>query len=224
MPHVMVGARFRLVLLTMAVTTAAALIGACCAPGWIVPTVANVIVDGAFIIFIWRCRDAILGRLLLMGAAAAMVELSLSDPSFVTRQILVYEPGGPFLIDSPLYMPLSWVFLIVQIGSLSRWAMEKWGLPKALLFMGVLGGINGPMYEFLAQYSKLWYYQHCWMIRGVPIFVIASEVLIGSALALAVVRLPTLTWRSTVVIGLLLGLWTWVTGLATFAVLGLPPS
>ena len=222
-PHVMAGARFRLVLLTMVVTTTAALIGAFWAPGWIVPTVANVLVESVFLFFIIRYRDGILGRLFVMGLAGAMVELLLSDPTFVRRQVLVYEPGGPFVIDSPLYMPLSWIFLIVQVGSLSRWAIERWGVLKALLVMGIVGGANGPMYEYLAQYSKLWYYQHCWMIRGVPVFVIVAEVLIGSALVLAVVRLPSLTWRSTALLGLLIGLWTWLTGLATFALVGSPP-
>ncbi len=220
----MVGARFRIVLLTMAATTAAALVGAFLAPGWIVPTAVNVLVDGAFLAFIWVRRDGILGRLFLMGVVAAAVELLLSDPTFVRRHVLVYEPGGPFVVDSPLYMPMSWIFLIVQIGALSRWAIEKWGLLRAMLLMGILGGANGPMYEYLAQYSQLWYYQNCWMARGVPIFVIVSEVLIGVTLPLAVLRLPRLTMAATVVVGLLIGLWTWVTGLVTFAFVGFPPA
>lgn len=222
--RLMVGARFRLVLLTMAATTAAALVGVFFAPGWVVPTTVNVLVDGAFLAFIWVRRDGILGRLFLMGAVAAVVELLLSDPAFVRRNVLVYEPGGPFVVDSPLYMPMSWIFLIVQIGALSRWAIEKWGLLRAMLFMGILGGVNGPMYEYLAQYSQLWYYQHCWSMRGVPVFVIVAEVLIGVTLPLAVLRLPRLTIPSTAAVGLLIGLWTWVTGLVTFAFLGAPPG
>ena len=42
--HVMVGARFRLVLLTMAATTGAAILGALVAPGWVVPTLVNLAV------------------------------------------------------------------------------------------------------------------------------------------------------------------------------------
>jgi hypothetical protein len=220
---VMVGARLRLVLLSIAATTAAALIGVFVAPGWVVPTVINVIVNGAFLAFIILRRDGIIGRLMLMGVAAAAVELLLSDPAFVSRQILVYEPGGPFVVDSPLYMPLSWVFLIVQMGGLSRWAFERWGLARAAAAMAILGGVNGPMYEYLAQFSKLWYYQHCWMIRGVPIFVVVAEVLIGASMPLAVARLPRLALLSATVIGLLIGLWTWITGLATFAAVGAPP-
>jgi hypothetical protein len=220
---VMDGARFRLVLLSMAATTAAALIGVFVAPGWVVPTVVNVIVNGAFLAFIILRRDGIIGRLMLMGVVAAAVELLLSDPAFVSRQILVYEPGGPFVVDSPLYMPLSWVFLIIQMGAVSRWAFEQWGLARAAAAMAILGGVNGPMYEYLAQYSKLWYYQHCWMVRGVPIFVIVAEVMIGAAMPVAVARLPRLALLSTAVVGLLIGLWTWITGLVTFAAVGAPP-
>jgi hypothetical protein len=222
--RVMVGARFLLVLLTMAATTGAAILGALFAPGWLVPTLVNLAVNGAFLVFIVVRKDGILGRLFLMGSVAAVVELLISDPAFVTRHVLVYEPGGPFVVDSPLYMPLSWIFLIVQIGAISRWAVERWGLARAMVLMAVLGGVNGPMYEFLAQYSKLWYYQNCWMVRGVPIFVIASELMIGAAVPLAVRRLPRLTLQTSAVVGLLLGVWTWVTGLVTFALVGFPPG
>ncbi len=223
MTTVMVGtARFRFVLVTMAFTTVTAILGALFLPGWQLATVVNVIVDGAYLTYIIRKRDDVIGRLFLMGACAATVELLLSDPAFVRRHVLVYEAGGPFVVDSPLYMPLSWIFLIVQIGALSRWAFEKWGLGAAMAFMAVLGGLNGPMYEYLAQYSHLWRYQECWLIRGVPVFVIVAEVLIGLAVPLAVLKLPRLTPPVTVGIGLLLGLWTWVTGLLTFALVGAP--
>ncbi len=223
--HVMVGtARFRLVVITMVITVAASIVGALFAPGWVLPTAVNILVDGAFIAFIWIRRDSILGRLFLMGIVAATIELLISDPTFVQRHVLVYMPGGPFVVDSPLYMPMSWIFLIVQIGSLSRWCIEKWGLGTAVAIMGALGAINGPSYEYLAQYSKLWIYQDCWMIRGLPIFVIVSELLIGMSLPLAVVRLPGLTLPLTVLVGIVIGLWTWITGVVTFAVVGKIPG
>jgi hypothetical protein len=223
MTTVMVGtARFRFVLATMAFTTGTAILGALFLQGWQLATAVNVLVDGAYLTYIVTRRDGIIGRLFLMGVCAATVELLLSDPAFVRRHVLVYDPGGPFVVDSPLYMPLSWIFLIVQIGALSRWAFEKWGLGAAMVVMAVLGGVNGPMYEYLAQYSHLWRYQECWMIRGVPVFVIVAEVLIGLSVPLAVLKLPRLTLPASAGIGLLLGLWTWVTGLLTFALVGAP--
>lgn len=185
--------QMRLVLLTMALTVGASIVGALYWRGWVLPTLVNLVVNGLFISAIVRRRDLEIGRLFLIGLVAAVVELLTSDPTFVRRNVLVYEPGGPFLVDSPLYMPLSWIFLIVQIGVISRWVIGRWGLRTAALVMGVTGAVNGPMYEFLAQYSRLWYYRNCWMAGGLPIFVIVSEFLIGFVLPLAVFRLQTMT-------------------------------
>jgi hypothetical protein len=173
--------------------------------------------------FVWaavRLRDPALVALCWAGAGAALLELLIADPSFVSRDILLYEKGGPFVVDSPLYMPISWVYIVVQMGVISLWMVDRWGLARASLVMGAVGAINGPTYEWLAQYAGWWSYQDCWRIAGVPVFVIASEGAIGAVLpwtATQAVRRPP--WLAFA-LGAGLGVFMWAAARVAFALLG----
>ena len=88
--------------------------------------------------------------------------------------------------------------------------------------MAVVGAINGPGYEWMAQYADWWVYQKCWLIGGVPVFVIASEGAIGAALPLMatqVIRRPP--WLAFA-IGAGLGVFMWAAAQVGFALLGQP--
>ena len=61
----------------------------------------------------------------------------------------------------------------------------------------------------MAQYADWWVYQKCWLIGGVPVFVIASEGAIGAVLPLMatqVIRRPP--WLAFT-IGAGLGVFMW---------------
>src|SRR4030095_1213166 len=184
--------RLKFVLATMGLTLAGSIVSAVFKLGWVSALVLNVGTDALILWYIVHYRDGVLGRLFLFGAAAGIVELLTADPWAVHHGGLVYSPHGPFVVDSPLYMPLGWIYVTLQIGYLAIWIAQRWGLTAAILGSGVIGAINIPTYESLAKFADWWIYQGTPMIFHTPYYVILGEALIGLALPLLVVRLPPL--------------------------------
>ena len=121
--------------------------------GWLLATITAFIVFGLYLLYLWRYRDEFLTKLMLFGLAAGLVEL-LADCWSTKVGWLVYYPGGPFVMCSPLYMPLGWAIMMVQIGYLGWLFVQKWGLPIAMLMTGLVGAINIPINEYLTSFTK----------------------------------------------------------------------
>lgn len=166
----------------MVLSLAGSIVSAVIDGGWISATVLNVAIDLLILWYIVRYRDGFLGRLLLMGIAGGLVELLVADPWALRSGTLVYEGDGPFIVDSPLYMPLGWAYVLLQIGYLSWWVLQQRGLLAAIGVAALLGGTNIPIYEMLARAAHWWYYQYVPMILGAPYYVLLGEALIGLAL------------------------------------------
>jgi hypothetical protein len=68
--------------------------------------------------FAFSQKDFFLKRLLVFGVAAGVVEL-LADCWLVKNTgTLVYPTDEPMVACSPLYMPLAWAVILIQIGYL----------------------------------------------------------------------------------------------------------
>lgn len=212
--------RCKFVLLTMALSLAGA--GACATiqGGWQSAMVLNIIIDAIIVGYIVRRRDVLLLRLLIMAFAAGVVEVAIADPYFVANQTLVYPREGPFLIDSPLYMPLGWAYVLLQIGYVAWWVLQQKGVIAAIVVSTVLGGTNIPIYEALARRAEWWHYQDVPMIIGAPYYVILGEAFIGLALPFIVTPLATRPVIWSLGLGLALGAWTFVSGLLAFRIAG----
>ena len=215
-------ALLRLALWSVAAGVGTAVISALFRLGWVPPTLVNPLIVLAFVTTAVRVRERALIALLAVALAAALVELAIADPAFVRRDVLHYVPGGPFLVDSPLYMPISWVYIVVQMGVLALWLTERFGLARASLIMAVTGGLNGPTYEFLAQYADWWSYTNCWLVAGVPVFVIASEAAIGAVLPLVSSQALRRSTPVACAVGAVLGVFMWASAEVAFARLGKP--
>jgi hypothetical protein len=214
------GKRCRFVLLTMVLSLAGAAVCAVIRGGWQSAMVLNVVIDILLIGYIVSNRDALLLRLLIMAVAAGIVEVAISDPYFVGNHTLVYPQEGPFIIDSPLYMPLGWAYVLLQLGYVAWWVMQQKGDTVAIVVSTLLGGTNIPMYEALARRANWWHYQDVPMIFGAPYYVILGEAFIGLALPFIVKRLATRSAFSSVWLGLALGVWTLISGLLAFRIAG----
>jgi hypothetical protein len=212
--------RFSLVMLTMGLTLAGSAVSAVIRGGWVSATVLNVAVDLLILGYIIRNRDGLLGRLLLMGFVAGLVELLTADPWAVRSGTLVYEAAGPFINYSPLYMPLGWAYVLMQIGYIAWWVLQSRGLGPAIVATTILGGTMIPVYEALAKSANWWIYQNVPMIFGAPYYVILGEALIGMALPFIVrpVAARGLAW--SVVLGIALGCWTWVSAIVAYRLVG----
>jgi hypothetical protein len=212
--------RLTFVVLTMVISLAGSIVSALIDGGWLSATILNVVVDLLIIWYIVTNRDVFLGKLLVMGIVGGIIELLFSDPWAVNGGTLVYERGGIFIIDSPLYMPLGWAYVLLQIGYLSWWVLQQRGVVASVLVATILGGTNIPTYEALARSAHWWYYQHVPMIVGAPYYVILGEAFIGLALPFIVKPLAVRGFGWSVVLGMALGGWTYVSAIIAYRLVG----
>ncbi|HUR33341.1 MAG TPA: hypothetical protein VM032_06070 [Vicinamibacterales bacterium] len=213
-------ARCKFVLLTMALSLGGSVVCAVIHGGWVSAMVLNVVVDAVILSYIVRKRDAVLLRLFIMGTIAGIIEVVVADPYFVGNGTLVYPRQGPFIIDSPLYMPLGWMYVMLQIGYIAWWVMAQRGMLVAIVVSMVFGGINIPTYEALARSAGWWHYQNVPMIVGAPYYVILGEAFIGLGLPFFVKPVETRSAIWSVWMGLALGFWTEVSGYLAFRLVG----
>jgi len=168
--------------------------------------------------FIAIRRDALLFRFLVVTAVCGWVEL-LADWYFIeVVPALVYQPEGPFVASSPLYMPFAWMMMLWSLGLVARWMDRRWGLAAATIGVCLIGGLNMPLYEYLAEQAGWWYYEGVSGIGNAPFFVMVAEALTAAALPLAF-RITERRRHLVVAIGVgaALGAWIFVAAQIGFA-------
>ncbi len=159
----------------------------------------------------WR---PIVGRLLLFGLIAGILELGTDAAGEIVAHSLSYPPNEPMLWRSPLYMPFSWMMVLTQIGYLA-WRLcaarplglgwPRWG---AMLILFAWGALNIPLYEEFAYYAGWWRYTATRLHIGhTPLYVSLFEGLVVAALPLLLGRLSQLRWCGVAWRAVALGLW-----------------
>ncbi|BCU79431.1 hypothetical protein [Luteolibacter sp. LG18] len=158
---------------------------------WRTGVTLNLVGNAMLLGFIWRTGDKLLPRFMLYGLVAGLVELA-ADAWLVgvTRTLDYSVGGGPMLWKSPLWMPLAWEVVVVQLGYVGLRLWERFGA-KGLLAIGVMGAINIPYYEEMARHIHWWTYSGCRMIAHTPWYIILGEF--GIAIGLAVLAKPLRT-------------------------------
>lgn len=173
------------------------------------PEAARTITYGllaAILMYVVYWKDRLIGQLFVFGLIAGFAELPSDWWSVDRIDALVYVPAGWFIWKSPLYMPFAYVVVITQLGYLAYWLTSRLGMLKATLLMGVIGGINVPVYEFLAKYAGYWYYRNVNMVfDAVPLYIIGGEVIFAAALPFLVSRFERSNWAMILVYGIALG-------------------
>ncbi len=189
--------------------------------GWRVAAWLTVVLVLSIVTFTAYYRDKLFAQLFLFGLVAGFAELPADHSAVAVYKILVYPLHGPFVWSSPLYMPFSYIIVMVQLGYLSLWMTKRWGLLRATLAIAIFGGINVPSYEYLAKGAEFWYYQNCNMIFGaVPYVTIFSETLFSLVLPVVVAQFHKVRWQWIVLFGLLEGAWMWLTFVLGIKLLG----
>lgn len=158
----------------------------------------------------WRQRD-ILKNLLVFGLVAGLTELAADWWLVSTTKTLQYAQWGPFLVDSPAYMPMSWAGILLSMGFLGWAVARKHGLLIGTLVATVVCGIYVPVFEMLAHYAGWWTYDNCRRWGVVPWYIIVGEALIGASLTPLVAGVvgPKSGLVGWVVRGVIAGLWIW---------------
>ncbi len=189
-------------------------------PGWIAAGLIVGINWVIFIVYFLVCRDQLLKRLMLFAIVGGWVEL-LADRWLVDiTNSLVYQPGGPFVIRSPLYMPFAWGVVLIQTGYLGWRFLKLMGRGPAILLTGTLGASTIPLYEWWAKGAMWWHYQDTRMLGVVPLYIILGEFMITGGLVLLVERLEEKFLWVSPLLGVIQGLWIWFCYAVAFSLVG----
>lgn len=173
---------------------------------WRTGAALNVVDNSLLIGFALLRWDGLLGRLMLFGLVAGIVELA-ADAWLVdgTRTLDYSVGGGPMIWRSPIWMPLAWEVVAVQFGYIGLRLRERFGR-IGLLLVAILGAVNIPFYEEMARKTHWWQYSGCRMLSFTPWFIIVGEFGIALALALLASTLRRGSWRTAVAAGVGAGL------------------
>ncbi|MDP3064806.1 MAG: hypothetical protein Q8O40_16640 [Chloroflexota bacterium] len=156
-----------------------------------------------------RYRDGLIARLFLFSIAAGLTEL-LADRWLVEQTgSLLYNPSGPFLMQSPFYMPLAWALILIPLGYLAIQLGGYVSLPWATALTAVGAAAYIPLYEHWAIDARWWSYRNATMIGGVPWYIIVGELLSVLPLPLFLARVDRTRAWTIGFLGILEGLWIW---------------
>ncbi len=168
----------------------------------------------------WR---SLLLRLLAFGLVAGVCELFTDFSGEVVAHSLSYPPHEPMLWASPLYMPVSWMVVLTQIGYLA-WRLDTLA-PRpprglAIILTGLWGALNIPFYEEMAYRAGWWRYAPAAGLGHTPFYVMLFEGLIALALPPLLARVEQRSLRAVVARGLVLGAWIPCAALASWLLIG----
>lgn len=203
-----------------AVAVAIALVSAKYALGWKAASASAVIVLVLLASFCIRHPEPLFPRLLAFGLAVGFSEL-LNDTWLINRGTLVYDPGGPDVFKTPLYMPFCWALIFVTNGTIAAWLSGKFGNPRAALGMALISGLYIPGFEAIAAKAFWWHYEGVPMLFGLaPTFVVLGEALLALPLPWFSVTVARRGVTTAIALGVLEGLIVWATSAIALGVVG----
>jgi hypothetical protein len=169
----------------------------------------------------WRGRD-VLKNLLVFGIAGGLAELAADWWLVSKTHTLHYAPWGPFLIDSPAYMPLSWAGMLLSMGFLGWVVSQTRGLVVGTLVAAAVSGVYIPVFEALAHGAGWWRYDNCNRLGVVPWYIIVGETLVGALMPLLVSGVVAkgsgvVGWALR---GVVAGLWIWAAYFIALSITG----
>lgn len=168
----------------------------------------------------WR---PVVGRLLVLGATAGILELFTDLSGERVVHSLVYPAHEPTLLASPIYMPVAWTCVLVELAylawrlpivfpSLSRWAVA--------LLCALVGAITVPYYEEMAYFARWWKYADAPHIGHTPWYVVLFEGLTAALLPWATSRLTRRGFRHAILMGGAIGVWMPIAALCSWLLIG----
>ncbi|HEX6817520.1 MAG TPA: hypothetical protein VF120_04035 [Ktedonobacterales bacterium] len=168
----------------------------------------------------WR---PIIGRLLILGLTAGILELFTDAAGERVVHSLIYPSGEPMLWTSPIYMPVAWTCVLTELGYFA------WRIPQAfpslpwrtLVALGALfGAITVPFYEEMAYHAGWWRYAVAPRIGHTPLYVLLFEGLVGALLPLAVRDLTRRGFKHALLLGGAVGVWMPCAALCSWLLIG----
>ncbi|HEV2236739.1 MAG TPA: hypothetical protein VGR57_08780 [Ktedonobacterales bacterium] len=206
---------------SLALSVALDLIWARLGAGWVTAALTDTLV-GAYMGALclraaWR---PVLARLALFGLVAGVLELATDVAGERVVHSLMYPAGEPLLWGSPVYMPLSWMLVMMQVGYLAWRLRALVGSGAAVALAALWTGLNIPFYEEMAYHAGWWRYAAAPGLGHTPYYVMLFEALIGASLPLLLAGLAHWRWRDTIWRGMVAGAWLPAAALASWLLIG----
>lgn len=128
-------------------------------------------------------RDERVRGIIILGTVAGVVEL-VADFYLVSIGTLTYPFFVAKLLESPLYMPLSWAIAITQLGYLGFRLDETYGRRAGIVGPSLGATLLIGFYESFARNAGIWAYEFAPLayIGNAPVFIIAAAALMFSTL------------------------------------------
>jgi hypothetical protein len=164
-------------------------------------------------------KDKILQQFLLFALAAGFTEL-LADAWIEGTNTLFYPKDEPMLYRSPMYMPFSWVVVLIQLGYIGYLIHKKWGLLPAIGLVGAMGCMIIPFYEFLAIHAGWWHYENAPMWGLVPKFIYLAEGILMLSIPMLFDQSAQSSKMKAVFLGVVQGLVMLAASIVAFALIG----
>ncbi|MFN2203916.1 MAG: DUF6989 domain-containing protein [Caldilineaceae bacterium] len=214
--------RLRFVLVTLAIVATWIVINSFFFTGWVTAAILAFGMLTVDVIYIIRAGDRLLAKFLYFGLVAGFVELLADAWLISSTKTLYYEFGEPLLIESPVYMPVAWAVILVQIGYIGYFIHLRWGLLRATLLTGLLGGAIIPVYEYCAKGAGWWLYEdtHRMIFGATPYYIVLGEFLLALALPALLVAVKQREFYWTLPLGTVMGLWIWISYFVAFHLVG----
>jgi hypothetical protein len=188
--------------------------------GWKVAALSALLLNGATLWHAIARKDALFLKLFVFGIVAGIAELPSDWFSVSVKGVLTYPANEPMIWTSPLYMPLGYSVLLVQFGWVGWRVLQRHGLLASVIVTGLVGGLNVPIYEYLARGADYWTYQNTAMLFGaVPYYIPAGEVVFMAVVPLMLRRLDRGGLWTAAGLGVIEGAVMFVAWWAAFALL-----
>jgi len=164
-------------------------------------------------------KDKTFQLFLLFSLAAGFSEL-LADAWIVSTNTLFYPGNEPMLYKSPMYMPFSWVVVLIQLGYIGYLIHKTRGLLAAVALVGILGCMIIPFYEFLAIHAGWWHYENAPMWGLVPKYIYIAEGILMLSIPLLFNRAEKSSPLQVIGLGIVQGLIMFIASLIAYSLVG----
>lgn len=168
----------------------------------------------------WR---PIIGRLLILGATAGVLELFTDAAGERVAHSLVYPTSEPMLWTSPIYMPIAWACVLAELGYFA-WRLQpafpslSWRTVVAL--SALFGAVTVPFYEEMAYQARWWQYAAAARIGHTPLYVLLFEGMVAAILPLATRQLMRRGFKRAVLMGGVVGVWMPIAAFCSWLLIG----
>lgn len=170
------------------------------------------------ILFCYKTSDPLLFKLIIFATVIGIVELLADRWLVLETKTLIYPKNEPILVESPLYMPIAWAVIMVQISYVGLFISKKTSLIVACFLTGILGGVFIPWFEFCAAKALWWQYINVNMIFSTPYYIVGGEVLICLVIPLFAKIIINANILIVASLGFIQGLWIWVSYFVFFKI------